>query len=302
MSKERLREFLGQGLAEDINVSFEFFPPNTPAMEETLWASIQRLAPLNPSFVSVTYGAGGSTRERTHRTVSRILNETHLAPASHLTCVGAGKDEVNQIIDAYAEDGVKHLVALRGDAPEGADKYEPHPEGYKNAADLVAGIKARQPDMDISVACYPERHPDSADWQAELDNLKAKVEAGANRAITQFFFDTNLYFEFVERARNAGINVPIVPGVMPVQNYKQVARFATAAGASVPAWLGQLYEGLDDDVPTRKLVAAMLAADQVRDLAAEGVRDFHFYTLNRADLVFAICHILGIRPKGGQDD
>ncbi len=296
--KERFSAF--RPLAADkLNISFEFFPPNTPEMEDTLWQSIQRLAPLNPSFVSVTYGAGGSTRERTHRTVHRILTETDLKPASHLTCVGASKDEVNEVIDNYAEEGVNHLVALRGDAPEGADKYEPHPQGYKNAADLVAGIKARQPNMDISVACYPETHPDSNGWDVELDNLKAKVEAGASRAITQFFFDTHLYAEFVERARAHGIAVPIVPGVMPVQNYKQVSRFATQAGASVPKWLGDLYEGLDDDIGTRKLVAATVAADQVRDLAAMGVTDFHFYTLNRADLVYAICHILGLRPTGG---
>jgi len=281
----------------DINVSFEFFPPNTEAMEETLWASIKRLEPLDPRFVSVTYGAGGSTRERTHRTVTRILNETTLKPASHLTCVGASRAEVDQVVAHYAEEGVKHIVALRGDAPEGAERYEPHPDGYVNAADLVRGIKAQVPDMEISVACYPEMHPDSKDWTAELDNLAAKVEAGATRAISQFFFDSDVYLEFLGRARDYGITIPILPGIIPVLNFNQVKRFALGAGASVPAWLADLYRGLEQDAETRKLVAATIAAEQVKALRAEGVKDFHFYTLNRADLVFAICHILGIRPQ-----
>lgn len=281
----------------DLNVSFEFFPPNSEAMEKTLWDSIKRLEPLDPSFVSVTYGAGGSTRERTHRTVTRILNETTLKPASHLTCVGASKAEVDDVVAHYADEGVKHIVALRGDAPEGADRYEPHPDGYINAADLVKGIKAQAPDMEISVACYPERHPDSKDWAAELDNLAAKVEGGATRAISQFFFDPETFLEFLGRARDYGITVPIVPGIIPVQNFNQVKRFATGCGASVPAWLADLYQGLDQDAETRKLVAAAVAAEQVKVLRGEGVKDFHFYTLNRADLVYAICHILGIRPQ-----
>ncbi len=280
----------------DIRVSFEFFPPNNEAMEETLWASIKRLEPLAPSFVSVTYGAGGSTRERTHRTVTRILQETSLKPASHLTCVGASRGEVDEIVSRYAIEGVKHIVALRGDAPDGADRYEPHPDGYINAADLVKGIKAQVPDMEISVACYPECHPDSADWAQELDNLAAKVDAGATRAISQFFFDPELFLEFLSRVRDYGITIPIVPGIIPVQNFTQVKRFAEGAGASVPVWLADLYQGLDKDPETRKLVAASVAAEQVKALRAEGVRDFHFYTLNRADLVYAICHILGIRP------
>ncbi|MEN8723475.1 MAG: methylenetetrahydrofolate reductase [NAD(P)H] [Alphaproteobacteria bacterium] len=285
----------------DIRVSFEFFPPNSEAMEETLWNSIKRLEPIAPSFVSVTYGAGGSTRERTHRTVTRILQETSLKPASHLTCVGASRAEVDEVVQRYAAEGVSHIVALRGDAPEGAAQYEPHPQGYINAADLVKGIKAQAPDMEISVACYPEKHPDSADWSQELDNLAAKVEAGATRAISQFFFDPHVFLEFLQRAKAHGITIPIVPGIIPVQNFNQVKRFAEGAGASVPSWLADLYQGLEKDAETRKLVAATVAAEQVKVLRAEGVQDFHFYTLNRADLVFAICHILGLRPQTPAD-
>lgn len=285
----------------DIDVSFEFFPPSSEAMEQTLWESIKRLEGLNPSFVSVTYGAGGSTRERTHNTVMRILNETPLTPASHLTCVGASKAEVNEVIETYAQAGVKHIVALRGDAPEGADRYEPHPQGYVNAADLVGGIKSLVPDMEVSAACYPEKHPDSADWDADIDNLKRKIDAGADRLISQFFFDVTVFEQFLERAAKAGITVPIVPGLIPVANFNQVSRFAAGCGASVPEWLADLYQGLEKDAETRKLVAAMVAADQVRKLSALGCRSFHFYTLNRADLTYAICHILGIRPQTGQE-
>jgi len=289
------------GIGQDVSVSFEFFPPKSEAMEQTLWKSIKRLEPLNPNFVSVTYGAGGSTRERTHKTVTRILKETSLTPASHLTCVGASKDEIDEIVREYHDAGVRHIVALRGDPPEDETRYVPHPQGYANGAELTAGIKRVAPDIDVSVSCYPERHPDSADWDIELDNLKRKVDAGANRAISQFFFDTPLFAELQERVAKAGLDIPLVPGVIPVLNYKQVAKFAKMAGAGVPVWLGELYDGLESDEETRKMVAAMVAADQVRKLYALGVRDFHFYTLNRADLTYAICHILGIRPqKEGQ--
>ena len=282
-------------IGTDVSVSFEFFPPKTEGMEKTLWSSIKRLEPLNPHFVSVTYGAGGTTRERTHKTVTRILDETSLTPASHLTCVGASKDEIDDIVRNYHAHGVRHIVALRGDPPEGQTRYAPHPHGYANGAELTAGIKRVAPDIDVSVSCYPERHPDSPDWDIELDNLKRKVDAGASRAISQFFFDVPVYAEMVERVRRENIDIPLVPGIIPVLNYKQVAKFAKMAGASIPPWLGELYDGLDQDEETRKMVAAMVAADQVRKLYAMGVRDFHFYTLNRADLTYAICHILGIR-------
>ncbi|TNE62656.1 MAG: methylenetetrahydrofolate reductase [Alphaproteobacteria bacterium] len=279
---------------KDVNVSFEFFPPKTPKMEETLWASIKTLEELNPSFVSVTYGAGGSTRERTHKTVKRILDETSLRPAAHLTCVGASKDEVNAVVRDYHAAGVRHLVALRGDAPEGAGGYSPHPEGYKNAADLVAGVRGIA-DFDISVAAYPELHPDSGTLAADLDNLKRKIDAGANRAITQFFFDPDTYFRFLDHAQSYGIDVPIVPGILPVTNFTTLKSFAATCGAAVPQWMGEMFEGLDDRPQTRMLVAASVASEMCRQLYAGGVRDFHFYTLNRAELTFAICHMLGHR-------
>jgi methylenetetrahydrofolate reductase (NADPH) len=264
-------------------------------METALWASIERLATLHPAYVSVTYGAGGTTRERTHATVVRIRRETALEPAAHLTCVGASRDEIDQIAKRYWEAGIRHIVALRGDPPEGSARYEAHPQGYAYAADLVQGLK-RVAAFEISVAAYPETHPEAASPGADLDNLKRKIDAGASQAITQFFFDVDVYFRFLDRARAAGIQVPIIPGILPVTNFQQVVRFARICGALVPPWMADLFEGLDDDPETRKLVAASVAAEQCRALHDGGVRLFHFYTLNRADLTFAICHILGVRP------
>jgi methylenetetrahydrofolate reductase (NADPH) len=278
-----------------VNVSFEFFPPKTDEMEATLWEAIRRLTPLAPAFVSVTYGAGGSTRERTHATVRRIINETPLAPAAHLTCVAASRAEVDGVIRSYAAAGVRHIVALRGDPTGGVtERYAPHPDGYTNAADLVGGIR-RIADIEVSVAAYPEKHPDSRSADADIDNLKAKVDAGASRAITQFFFDNDLYFRFLDRVRARGITIPIVPGILPVQNFKQTRVFAERCGAGIPASLAERFAGLDEDAPTRRLIAAAVAAEQVMDLVDRGVTDFHFYTMNRADLVFAICHLLGVR-------
>jgi methylenetetrahydrofolate reductase (NADPH) len=280
-----------------INVSFEFFPPKDEAMERTLWEAVERLAPLSPDFVSVTYGAGGSTRERTHATVKRILSETALTPAAHLTCVAATRDEIDAIVQQYHDAGVRHIVALRGDSIEGAGaKYAPHPGGYATSADLVAGIKRIAPDFEVSVSAYPEKHPDSVNVEADIDMLKAKVDAGATRAITQFFFENDLYFRYLDRVRARGIDIPIVPGILPVQNFKSATAFAKRAGASVPAWLAERFAGLDDDPATRKLIAAAVAAEQAIDLLDRGVTDFHFYTMNRADLVYAICHLLGLRP------
>ena len=289
---ERKSKLLGSG---DIVVSFEFFPPKTEKMEETLWSSISRLAPLQPEFVSVTYGAGGSTRERTHATVTRLLRETELKPAAHLTCVDATKEEVDAVARAYWDAGVRHIVALRGDPAQGAGaKYEPHPGGYANAADLVAGLK-KIANFEISVAGYPEKHPESVSVEADIENLKAKVDAGADRIITQFGFDNAYFLRYLERARAAGIWVPISPGVVPIHNFKQVSGFAKRAGASVPSWLARRFEGLEEDSATTHLVAAAVATEQVMDLVDEGVKKFHFYTLNRADLVYAICHLLGLR-------
>ncbi|MDH3241705.1 MAG: methylenetetrahydrofolate reductase [Alphaproteobacteria bacterium] len=276
-------------------VSFEFFPPKTEKMEEALWNAIRRLAPLAPRFVSVTYGAGGSTRQRTHATVVRILKETDLTPAAHLTCVGATRDEVLAVARDYWQAGVRHIVALRGDAPEGAGSYRPHPDGFAYAGDLVAALKSAG-DFEISVAAYPETHPEAANPQADLDNLKRKIDAGATRAITQFFFDTDHYFRFLDRARAAGIRVPIVPGILPVTNFAQVRKFAAMCGTSVPGWLAALFEGLEEDAETRNLVAASVVAEQCHRLQEGGVEEFHFYTLNRADLTYAISHILGLRP------
>jgi methylenetetrahydrofolate reductase (NADPH) len=281
-------------------VSFEFFPPKTAEMEQALWEAIGRLAPLAPSFVSVTYGAGGSTRERTHATVKRVLGETALTPAAHLTCVAAACGEVDDVIRAYWDAGVRHVVALRGDPTEGiGTRYAPHPGGYANAAALVAGIKSVG-DFEVSVSAYPEKHPDSATVAADIDMLKAKVDAGATRAITQFFFENDLYFRYLDRVRAAGIDIPIVPGILPVQNFKQTKAFAERCGTSVPTWLAQRFDGLDGDAATRKLIAAAVAAEQVIDLVDRGVTDFHFYTMNRADLVYAICHLLGLRADANQ--
>ncbi len=277
-------------------VSFEFFPPKTAEMEQTLWSSITRLAPLNPRFVSVTYGAGGSTRERTHNTVRRILTETPLVPAAHLTCVAATSGQIDEVADAYWDAGVRHVVALRGDIPGGEAPYFPTPGGYAYAAELVAGLRKRH-DFELSVAAYPETHPEAKSPQDDLDNLKRKIDAGATRAITQFFFDNWTFLRFVDRARKAGITVPIVPGIMPVTNFTQMRKFAGVAGTTVPATFARLFEGLDNDPETRKLVAATVAAEQCQQLAQAGVTEFHFYTLNRADLTYALCHILGLRPR-----
>ena len=283
-------------LPNDVRVSFEFFPPNTEKANETLWNSIQRLSPLKPSYVSVTYGAGGSTRERTHATVYRLRHETDLEPAAHLTCVGATTDEIDDIARSYWDAGVKHIVALRGDPAEGGGPYQPHPGGYAYASDLVAGLK-NIADFNISVAAYPETHPVATGAEADLDNLKRKIDAGASEAITQFFFDTDVYLKFLERARAAGITVPIIPGILPVTNFTRVAEFSDKCGTKVPHWMADLFDGLDDDPQTRKLVAAGVAAEQCRALHTEGITDFHFYTMNQADLVYAICHILGVREK-----
>jgi methylenetetrahydrofolate reductase (NADPH) len=292
----RASRFVGSG--DRIRVSFEFFPPKSEEMEKTLWDAIGRLAPLAPAFVSVTYGAGGSTRERTHTTVKRILGETDLVPAAHLTCVAATRAEIDAVVRNYVAAGARHIVALRGDPVDGVgERYAPHPGGYINAADLVAGIK-RIADVEVSVSAYPEKHPDSPTVAADIDMLKAKVDAGATRAMTQFFFDNDLYFRYLDRVRARGISVPIVPGILPVQNFKQTKAFAERCGASVPAWLAERFAGLDGDAATRKLIAAAVAAEQVLDLVDHGVTDFHFYTMNRADLVYAICHLLGLRPKG----
>ncbi|MBL8581372.1 MAG: methylenetetrahydrofolate reductase [NAD(P)H] [Rhizobiaceae bacterium] len=278
-----------------IRVSFEFFPPKTEDMGARLWEAVTRLEPLQPSFVSVTYGAGGSTRERTARTIGRILSESGLAPAAHLTCVDATRDEVDRVIADFAGMGVKRFVALRGDPAEGVGaRYRPHPGGYANAAELVGALRSAG-DFDISVSAYPEKHPESPDFATDIDMLKRKVDNGATRAITQFFFDNDLYERYVERARRAGIYVPIVPGILPVHNFAQVANFSSRCGAHVPGWLAERFDGLERDPQTHALVASAVAAEQVLDLVERGVEDFHFYTMNRADLVVAICHMIGIR-------
>jgi len=285
-----------QPQASPLGISFEFFPPKNEAMAESLWSSVQRLGPLSPRFVSVTYGAGGSTRERTHQTVKRILDETSLKPAAHLTCVAATKAETDEIVRDYWEMGVRHIVALRGDPVTGlGTPFEAHPQGYQSSVDLVAGIKAIG-DFEIAVSAYPEKHPDSPSVEVELDLLKRKVDAGATRAITQFFFDNDHYFRYLDKVRARGIDIEIVPGILPVQNFKAAANFAQRTGADMPAWLAARFEGLDEDVETRRLVAAAVAVEQVFDLLDRGVTEFHFYTMNKADLVFAICHMLGLRP------
>ncbi len=275
-------------------LSFEFFPPRTEALEAQLWACIRRLETLAPRFVSVTYGAGGSTQARTHATVARIVRETRLTPAAHLTCVGATREEVDEVARTYWEAGVRHVVALRGDVP-GGGAYVPHPGGYAYASDLVGGLR-RVGEFEITVAAYPDVHPAAASAHADLDNLKRKLDAGATRAITNFFFDTSTYLRFLDRALAAGITAPIVPGIMPVTNFVQMRKFAAANGIEVPDWLGHLFDGLEEDAETRRLIAAVVAAEQVRLLQANGVDEFHFYTLNRADLTYAIAHILGVRP------
>ncbi len=279
-------------------LSFEFFPPKTEKLEEQLWACIRRLEPLAPRFVSVTYGAGGSTQARTHATVARLVAETSLTPAAHLTCVGATREEVDEVARGYWAAGVRHIVALRGDPPAGASEYTPHPGGYAQAEDLVRGLR-RVADFEISVGAYPETHPAALSPAADLDFLKRKLDAGATRAITQYFFEGEVFLRFLDRCAAAGITVPIVPGILPVTNFAQVQRFSAMCGASVPAWMGQLFEGLDDDAETRRMVSAVVAAEQVRLLQANGVDEFHVYTLNRPDLAYAIAHILGVRPKRG---
>ncbi len=276
-------------------MSFEFFPPNSEKMEATLWKSIERLAGLEPSFVSVTYGADGSARERTHAAVERIIAETDLTPAPHLTCVGASRGEIDEIARDYWEMGVRHLVALRGDPPKDSGPYTPHPDGYAYANELVEGLK-KVADFDISVAAYPEVHPEAPSAAFDLDNLKRKLDAGATRAITQFFFDVDCFLRFRDRCAAAGIESSIVPGILPITRFPQLERFAKMCGASVPQWLSERFEGLEDDVETRQLIAANVAIEQVRALQQEGIEEFHFYTLNRSELTYAICHALGVRP------
>ena len=288
-------------IGDKIRVSFEFFPPKTDEMEARLWDTVTRLEPLQPNFVSVTYGAGGSTRERTARTVKRILKETSLTPAAHMTCVDATRGEVDSVIREFAEMGVTRFVALRGDPSAGSGAaYQPYPGGYANGAELVGAMRAIG-DFDVSVSAYPEKHPESPDFATDIDMLKRKVDNGATRAVTQFFFDNDLYERYVERVRRAGIYIPIVPGVLPVHSFKQVANFSARAGAHVPGWLAERFEGLDNDAQTHALVASAGAAEQVMDLVERGVGDFHFYTMNRADLVFAICHMIGIRSQQPAD-
>jgi methylenetetrahydrofolate reductase (NADPH) len=279
-------------------VSFEFFPPNTESMQQTLWQSIERLSVLDPRFVSVTYGADGSTRERTHNVIQRILKETRLTSAPHLTCVGASRGEIHDIARAYWDIGVRHLVALRGDPPKDNGSYVPHPDGYAYASDLVAGLR-KVAEFDISVAAYPEVHPTARSASDDLDNLKRKLDAGATRAITQFFFDVRLFLRFRDRCAAAGIESAIVPGILPITRFPQMQRFAAQCGASIPRWLHERFDGLDDDAETRKLIAASVAIEQVRRLRKEGISEFHFYTLNRSELTYAICHALGVRPQQG---
>lgn len=282
--------------SSDVAVSFEFFPPHTEKMEATLWDSVQRLKELAPRFVSVTYGADGSTRERTHAAVERIVRETSLTAAPHLTCIGASRAEIDDAARAYWDMGIHNLVALRGDPPKDADGYAPHPDGYAYAADLVAGLK-KVADFDISVAAYPEVHPEASNATFDLDNLKRKLDAGATRAITQFFFDVDVFLRFRDRAAAVGIESTIVPGILPITRFPQLQRFAAQCGATVPEWLSERFAGLDDDAETRQMIAASVAIELVRRLQAEGISEFHFYTLNRSEMTFAICHALGVRPN-----
>jgi methylenetetrahydrofolate reductase (NADPH) len=287
---------MGECQEKTLELTFEFFPPATQKMEDTLWKSIQRLSPLEPRFVSVTYGADGSTRERTHAAVERIASETDLTPAPHLTCIGASRGEIDDIARAYWDMGVRHIVALRGDPPSDAAAYVPHADGYAYASDLVAGLR-NIADFDISVAAYPEVHPEAPSAEFDLNNLRRKLDAGASRAITQFFFDTELYLRFRDRCAAASIDSMIVPGILPITRFPQLQRFAERCGASVPRWLHERFDGLEDDATTRQMIAASIAIDQARLLQAEGINEFHFYTLNRSELTYAICHALGVRPK-----
>ncbi len=281
---------------DNVKVTFEFFPPHSEKMQETLWNSIQRLASLEPSFVSVTYGADGSTRARTHDVVARIVNETELTAAPHLTCIDATRGEIDDIAREYWDMGIRHLVALRGDPPKDAGEYTPNPDGYAYASDLVAGLR-KVADFDISVAAYPEVHPEAPNPLFDIDNLKRKLDAGATRAITQFFFDTDVFLRFRDLCATAGIEPTIVPGILPITRFPQLTSFAEQCGATVPQWLSERFAGLEGDDETRRLIAASVAIEQVRKLQAEGIDEFHFYTLNRSELTFAICHALGVRPK-----
>jgi methylenetetrahydrofolate reductase (NADPH) len=292
---------LFENVAGDIDVSFEFFPPKTEKMEQTLWESVKTLEPLAPRFVSVTYGAGGSTRERTHATVERIQRETSLDAAAHLTCVGASREEVDEIARAYWEAGIRHIVALRGDPPVPGEPYRPHPDGYANAVELVRGLKSVA-GFEISVAAYPECHPNSSNKAADLDNLWRKIDAGADRAISQFFFSPDCFFRFRDQAAAMGIDAEIVPGILPVSNVAQTRKFAASCGAAIPKWMDDIFEGLDNLPAARQLVAATVAAELCGQLYAGGVRHFHFYTLNRAELAYAICHLLGLRPRTDEQE
>jgi methylenetetrahydrofolate reductase (NADPH) len=283
-------------LKRELNVSFEFFPPSTAEAEASLWRCIEQLEPFGPRFVSVTYGADGSTRERTHNVVTRVLRETGLTAAPHLTCVGAAQGEIRDIAQQYWSQGIRHIVALRGDPPAGTQDYRPHAHGYAYAVDLVGGLRDVA-DFEISVAAYPEVHPEAPDARFDLDNLKAKLDAGANRAITQFFFDTDVFLRFRDQCAAAGISASIVPGILPITRFPQLLRFAERCGASVPDWLRERFDGLDDDPDTRRLISASVAIEQVEHLRRHGVGEFHFYTLNRSELTYAICHALGLRPQ-----
>lgn len=280
--------------ATSVDVSFEFFPPSSEKLARQLWNSVVRLAPLQPNFVSVTYGAGGSTRQRTFDTVCRIIKETDLTPAAHLTCVGASRTEVDEVAKEYWNAGVRHVVALRGDPPEDAEAFSPHPDGYANAAELVEGLR-KVANFEISVAAYPEVHPEALSADSDLDNLARKLDAGASRAITQFFFDVDVFLRFRDAAAARGIDAPIVPGIVPVTNYTRLVRFSKNCGTSLPSWLAHLFEGLDNDPDSRRLIAGWVAIEQCRRLTQHGVSDFHFYTLNQAELARAICHALGVR-------
>lgn len=296
---ETLRREENKAMTEKKNtvaVSFEFFPPKNEAMDKTLWKSIEHLAVLKPRFVSVTYGADGSTRERTHAAVERIMTQTDLTAAPHLTCIGARKEEIDDIAREYWDMGIRHIVALRGDPPKDVANYKPHPDGYAYASDLVAGLK-NIADFDVSVAAYPEMHPEASSAGADLENLKRKIDAGASTAITQFFFDVSKYLRFRDQCVRAGIEAPIVPGILPITRFPQLQEFANQCGASVPEWLSERFDGLEDDADTRKLIAASVAIEQVALLKREGVEEFHFYTLNRYELAFAICHAIGVRRK-----
>jgi len=281
----------------EINVSFEFFPPKNDEMEQKLWQAVSSLKSLKPSFVSVTYGAGGSTRERTHHTIKRIIKETTLKPAAHLTCVAASKAQIHEILENYWESGVRHLVALRGDMPASSPNYQLHPDGYKYGSELVEGIRKTKMDFEISVAGYPEKHPEAKSIDEDIDNLKRKVDAGANRIITQFFFDADAYFRFVDKCQKRGINIPIVPGILPVSNVKQTKHFAKMCGAKIPKWMDKIFENLDEKHDTRQLIAGVVATELCRILHNKGINDFHFYTLNRWELTSAICHVLGVRDE-----